>query len=73
MRRVRLLVGIILAVTMLVGATVPAGAQQWIQSNSIPSYRMWCDWWWNPQSTPNGQAQWEYWCYAVDEGFWARA
>ena len=51
-------------VTLLVAAllSAPAIAQEWIQSNSIPSYLMWCDWWGS-----------EYWCYAVDGGFWVRA
>jgi hypothetical protein len=62
MRRVKILVAAILALAMLIAAVAPAGAQEWIQSNSIPSYLMWCDWYGS-----------EYWCYAVDGGFWVRA
>jgi hypothetical protein len=44
-------------------AASPASAQEWIQSNSIPSYLMWCDWYGS-----------EYWCYAYDAPFtWVRA
>jgi hypothetical protein len=47
----------------------PAQAQECGYSNSVPSYYMCCDWWWNPENVNNGQAQWEYWCYA-DEAPW---
>lgn len=67
MRRVRLLVlALILVATMLVSAGTPTMAQEWIQSNSVPSYVMWCDWWWNPQNVITGKAQWEYWCSTTD-------
>ena len=62
MRRVRLLVLALVAVATLALGAAPAGAQEWIQSNSIPSYLMWCGWYGS-----------EYWCYAVDGGFWVRA
>ncbi len=58
MRRVRLgVVALFVAATMLVGAGAPASAQEWIQSNSIPGYLLWCDWWWNPQNSVSGQGQ----------------
>ena len=62
MRRVKLLVLALVTLATLTLSTAPAGAQEWIQSNSIPSYLMWCDWYGS-----------QYWCYAVDAGFWARA
>ena len=73
MRRLRLLMAAIRAVAMLMWATAPAGAQEWIQTNSNPSYLMWCDWWWNPQSVNTGQAQWEYWCTDPTTGFTVRS
>ena len=59
----RRLVAAILVALLVAGLlSAPAVAQEWMQSNSIPSYLMWCDWW-----------AYEYWCYAVDGGFWVRA
>jgi len=62
------------SIAMLAGtAAPPAQAQECGYSNSVPSYYMCCDWWWNPENAANGRAHWEYWCYTDDTPWhWVR-
>jgi hypothetical protein len=69
MRRVMALLVVLLGAL----SSVPAGAQEWDLSNSIPQMWMSCDWWWNPSNVNTGQAQWEYWCYVPGYDMWTRA
>jgi hypothetical protein len=71
--RKAILIAVAVAAVVLLAAA-PAVAEEWIQSNSVPSYLMRCDWYWFDASPSSGNPQWEYWCYAYDSPFgWVRA